>query len=65
MYKWFSSSTAGKSYNSFNIETWEDLRTLHEIIAKFDSSATDEINEIYKRFLFNNRFQLEGQFLIA
>ena len=53
-----------KIYNGFNCATTEDNRSVHsvdEILAKFDQFAIGEINEIYERYVFNNRDQHESE----
>ena len=48
-------------YNGFNFATTEDNRSVDEILAKFDQFAIGEINEIYERYVFNNRNQHESE----
>ena len=48
-------------YNGFHFETDEDKHTMDEVLAKFEEFAVGEVNETYKRYLFNKRCQHEGE----
>ena len=50
-----------KIYNGFSFTSTENNRTVAEILEKFDQFAIGEINEIYERYVFNNRNQHEGE----
>ena len=50
-----------KIYNGFNCVSTESNRTVAEIVEKLDQFAIGEINEIYKRYVFNNRNQHESE----
>ena len=53
---------AVKILNGFRFETPEDVRTVKEIITKFEEYTIGDVNDIMERFLFNGRAQQEGDF---
>ena len=44
-------------YNCFPFESEEDKKKLSKILVKLDEFAIGEMNEIYKRYVFNSRRQ--------
>ena len=50
-----------RAYNGFSFVSTDENRSVDEIIVKFDTFAIGEVNETYKRFVFNKRDQKEGE----
>ena len=50
-----------KVYNGFKFDTPDAVRTVDDIIQKFEIFAIGEINETYERYVFNRRDQMEGE----
>ena len=48
-------------YNGFTFDTYDDSRSVADILAKFDNFAVGEINECYERFVFHNRNQQQNE----
>ena len=52
---------AVKILNGFRFETPEDVRTVKEIITKFEEYAIGDVNDTMETVLFNGRAQEEGE----
>lgn len=52
---------AMKVYNAMSFGPGESNASLEDVIKKFDSFTTGEINETYERYLFNKRDQEPGE----
>ncbi|KAK2159461.1 hypothetical protein LSH36_152g00002 [Paralvinella palmiformis] len=52
---------AVKLLNGFSFERPEYMRTVKEIITKFEEYAIGDVNDTMERFLFNGRAQHEGE----
>ncbi len=48
-------------YNGFQFNTDENVRTVQEILNKFEAFAVGAVNETYERYMFNKRVQQEGE----
>ncbi len=50
-----------RAYNGFDFDTQENVRTVAEITAKFDTFIVGDVNETYERYKFNSTIQREGE----
>lgn len=48
-------------YEEYHFVTPAANRTMAEILTKLEACAVGKENEIYERFIFNRRFQEEGE----
>ena len=48
-------------HNGFQFNTPKEERTTAEIIALFEAFAVGEVSITYERYVFNERFQQEGE----